>query len=262
MRKRTCSTNSRGWHQSIAIQKWTVPCANGSVLIEGTVGIILILTVLILCMVVIVNVILVINYKQRIGLVANSAIARGVRMRPGPFHTRITKAVKEQQRQEILKLVNTDLGNLGLPPCTAKKFDFDTDATGFETIHVSFQVDGLKLFAVTGLTPASISLSETASAILPCRMSTATYSLACRNVEGTIRALDNEATMVAYGRFKNGVSNVVQPKSGPLGTAAFRAFEHEPVKARFSFAPDDALFWGPEGISPSNFKQQYNKFFQ
>ena len=216
---------------------------NGSVIVEGVVGVNLILAVLVISVIVLFNVLAIITYKQKVSMVANAAAAKAAKLSPGAFHSRLSRKTVIEQEKEISNFVDEGLKAFNLPP--AKKFRMTVDgnrayasahgnATGIRNVTISFSVDHLPLLGfLPGIIPADISLKEASSAILPSRQMAGLYTFEAWSNEGS-GALVNIMTMPSYGRFKKGVSDQVEPADALSTQAAFRKFEHTAKTSSFT----------------------------
>jgi hypothetical protein len=147
----------------------------GSVLVEGVVGILFLLPILLICIVVLIDVLLICFYKQEVGAVANAAVSVATRFQPGAFLTSgatfFTPAstFKAEQNDQILSYVKNGLSAFGLNSDIDKSFQMTYDKHTF-FVTVSFKVTGLKLIGMGPIIPPEISLQESATAILPCKL--------------------------------------------------------------------------------------------
>jgi hypothetical protein len=148
----------------------------GSVLVEGVVGVLLVLPVLVICTVVIIDVILLVLYKQEIGAVANSAAAMACRFQPGPFFDtestlHISAAERITEQKEIaFNFVQDELKAFGIPTDKLRDgFQLTYDKNLF-LVTISFQVEGLKLIGLGPMLPQNLKLAESATAMLPCKV--------------------------------------------------------------------------------------------
>jgi hypothetical protein len=124
---------------------------------------------LLVCAIFLLDVVAIVHFKQKIGIIANAAVTKAARKNPGAFHTKLTKTVIAAQKVELKAFVDESLRLLGLPP--AQAFDMATDKSQAETVFVSFRVDNLKVpIPIPGIFPASISIAEKASTVLPCKV--------------------------------------------------------------------------------------------
>lgn len=141
----------------------------GSILIEGVLGIIMVIFGLLVCAIFLLDVVAIVHFKQKIGIISNAAVTKAARQNPGAFHTKLQKATVAAQKEDLRAFVDESLKSLGLPP--AQSFDVDTDKSKAETIHVSFRVDNLKVpIPIPGIFPEKVSMSETVSTVLPCKV--------------------------------------------------------------------------------------------
>lgn len=133
--------------------------SHGSVLAEGTVGVMLIIMFLVVCIFLMVNGMLLVSYKQRIGMVANAAATQAARC--NPFLAPATEIPKHSDA--VKSFINNHLQALGLPACS--NFALTADNA---TAKIAFTVEGLKLIGPVGILPTEITMKEKVSAIVQC----------------------------------------------------------------------------------------------
>ncbi len=143
--------------------------STGSILIEGVLGIIMVIFGLLVCAIFLLDVVAIVHFKQKIGIISNAAVTKAARQNPGAFHTKLQKATIAAQKEDMRIFVDESLKSLGLPP--AQAFEMDTDKSRAETIHITFRIDNLKVpIPIPGIFPEKVSMSETVSTVLPCKV--------------------------------------------------------------------------------------------
>lgn len=218
----------------------------GSTLVEGVVGIGFVIVMVAVCAIFLSNVVLTISYKQKLGAIANAAVAMVARLRPGAFQSRQTAKEITQQEAELKQYVNDSLRAFGMRE--AEDFRLDTDKSQFKIIFVSFRVSGLKLLGTGGVLPKALTMSECASIVLPCKHPPGHYLLEQQvNIVGPY----GKAAIPSYGRGNPGKPPLTPGFSKALpGSAQFREFKHIPAQAQYSWPGEYA--WNHFKVRPGN----------
>jgi hypothetical protein len=226
----------------------------GSVLVEGTLGVCMIIVGTIISLFFLTEVLLLVNYQQKIGLIANTVIAKAAKRPPFASPQQLTQA----QLDGLQSSVNDGLTALGLPSAS----NLTVQVTG-DVMKLSFRVEGLKLIAGGQLPflPRTVAIGESVAAIVQCSSAQGLESFSTGYFPGGYPGITyymppgqygtwpTPVALPFYGVVHSGVTNLpgahgqnAQPTTQGVADAAFRSFSTPPAVAK-------VLYWqSPYGI--------------